>query len=802
MQTNKRWLIVVALAAVILLPQIGIYGPSLTGRAIFLPLDVLRVKGVYLPDTPAHTNIDVSADWVLSDLALQTEQTRHYAASEIRAGRLPLWNPFNYCGVPFLANQSEVFSPFQALYYLWPHPITLVWMHLLKAMVAGIGVFLFLRGSLKLSLPAALWGAAAFPLAGGIVLWQGFAMSAAYAWLPLLLWATDRVLRNPGPRSVGAAAVIGFLLWISGDPGSAMVIHLAAGLYFAWHWCAGWSRATWRSWANWRPALFVATGWAMGFLLAAPLNLPTIEYMLTTQRVAARLAGIAPLPPIGGAAFAQLLFPNVLGSERLTDLFLGPGNIYESAAMGYIGALTILILLPLAWSGGRRHQLWFWTLFAIFAMAFIAGIPVIKELSSIWPLKLIRANRMPFLAAMSFLVIGALAVDSLARRAWQWRPWFWLPLGLTIGAGVWLAWRAVSLPPLWEARLPLEVRDKFQRMYAGYAVVCLVVVVCWLGILFDQARRGWFVAVFLAIAMGELIWSATGATPQADPALYYPRVAALDHLAAAPPGRICGVECLPPNLNLRHRLSDIRGYDAADPVTIVRLLTAANPRWQSRNEYALTQWYIPRPGPIMNMLNLRYLIYRDRPFPNGPPPGTRVTYEGDDYYILENMAALPRPFVPRAVASLSDQSKVLHAIAEPFFDPAAVAYVEGTRRTTTNQISGNAAIVREEPGDITLRYDMSTPGLIVMPDLYYNGWRATVDGRPAPVLRANAALQGIEVPVGQGTVRLIYRPGSFIAGLWIASGVFAALAGWIIIAGWRRRQAGRVEMAGHSLPSP
>jgi hypothetical protein len=97
------------LVAGLLATQFILFGPSLIGRKILLPLDVLARPWMYL--SPAE-----SAKWgppldpILSDPVLEMELDRQFAVSEIRAGRLPLWNPREYCGQPFLAaNQTAVF---------------------------------------------------------------------------------------------------------------------------------------------------------------------------------------------------------------------------------------------------------------------------------------------------------------------------------------------------------------------------------------------------------------------------------------------------------------------------------------------------------------------------------------------------------------------------------------------------------------------------------------------------------------------------------------------------------------------
>jgi len=129
--------------------QFVLYGPSLLGRKILLPLETLAYKRIYLPHTAEWEHVKARHP-AFSDEILGIEFRRLFAASEVRAGRLPLWNPDNYCGAPFMAaNNTAVFSPFTLPSYLFPSPITIAWVQLLKALVAGTGAFVFFRTVLR-----------------------------------------------------------------------------------------------------------------------------------------------------------------------------------------------------------------------------------------------------------------------------------------------------------------------------------------------------------------------------------------------------------------------------------------------------------------------------------------------------------------------------------------------------------------------------------------------------------------------------------------------------------------------------
>ena len=122
----SRWLIVLA---GLILGQVILYGPSLAGRRVLLPLDILAQPDIYLPQTPETRKIEPQVG-SLNDLVYLFEPERRFAVSELRLGRLPMWAPYGYGGAPFLWPK---FSPFLAVECCAASPVVLAWAQLLAA---------------------------------------------------------------------------------------------------------------------------------------------------------------------------------------------------------------------------------------------------------------------------------------------------------------------------------------------------------------------------------------------------------------------------------------------------------------------------------------------------------------------------------------------------------------------------------------------------------------------------------------------------------------------------------------------
>jgi uncharacterized membrane protein YfhO len=79
---------------------------------------------------------------------------------------------------------------------------------------------------------------------------------------------------------------------------------------------------------------------------------------------------------------------------------------------------------------------------------------------------------------------------------------------------------------------------------------------------------------------------------------------------------------------------------------------------------------------------------------------------------------------------------------------------------------------------VRARASLATPGYLVLVDAFDPGWRVSLDGRPAPLLRANVAFRGVSLPAGTHEVEFLYRPWSVEWG--IAFSIASFLVGGVI----------------------
>jgi hypothetical protein len=161
-------------------------------------------------------------------------------------------------------------------------------------------------------------------------------------------------------------------------------------------------------------------------------------------------------------------------------------------------------------------------------------------------------------------------------------------------------------------------------------------------------------------------------------------------------------------------------------------------------------------------------------FENLPALSLGKTPYPDPVHVFEVPDPLPRCYaVSGAVVEKSDE-QALSRLMDPGFDPRTeVVLSSGTPSSPIPGFRASCAIKELVPDRVELEASLSKAGTLVLVDAYDAGWRVSVDGKPAPLLRANVAFRAIPVSEGPHRVQLLYRPASVSLGVCLSLGTLA-----------------------------
>jgi hypothetical protein len=292
---------------------------------------------------------------------------RFFTAEELRAGRLPLWNPYNASGEPWLANpQTGVFYPPSWLFLLLPFATAYMLFLCVHLVVLGCGAYLLFAR--RASAGAALVGATALMFSGPMLSLLDVSNNlATLAWIPLALWCA----LEGRWRSGGAALALAFL---GGEPFFAAV---GALLYAV---------AAPKDWRLVRAAL-------VAFGLSAVQLLPFLQLVQSSDRAAGLDAALILHHSMPWRDWPRIAIPTdslALGQQFLPVIYTG---------------VIVCVLAAL----GIGRKTWPWLVLLALAVFLSTGPELIARL----PLTLFRYPAR--LVALAALAIAALAVAGWDR---------------------------------------------------------------------------------------------------------------------------------------------------------------------------------------------------------------------------------------------------------------------------------------------------------------------------------------------------------------------------------------------------
>jgi hypothetical protein len=172
-----------------------------------------------------------------------------------------------------------------------------------------------------------------------------------------------------------------------------------------------------------------------------------------------------------------------------------------------------------------------------------------------------------------------------------------------------------------------------------------------------------------------------------------------------------------------------------------------------------------RPNPAMlGLLNVRYVSAEF----DLPVEGLHETARFGETRVYENEFARPRAFVVGRVESAPGFAAALSWVKAHAAESRAV--VEGGPPLEGGAVQAEIAWREQAANRLRLYVTLDRPGFLVVSQVWYPAWRATVDGRPERLWRADAVLAGLYLQPGEHTVELAYRPPL----LWVGVGLSVA----------------------------
>ncbi|WP_406853700.1 hypothetical protein ABEG18_14155 [Alsobacter sp. KACC 23698] len=711
-----------------------------------------------------------------------------FLATSLHRGEAPFWNPYVFAGSPQIADpQSLIFSPPHLLLALLdPAPSLRAADALAFGMLAfgALGVVLIFRdrgwrqgGAVTAAIAFAFGASAAWRI-------QHTGQIFSLSYLPVAWWLLDRALAR---RSAGygfSAGLVAGMMVLGRDQVAWLGAWLLVGVV-AWFWAAsGDVRAAVRS--SLAP---LGAGVAGGVLAAGLPLLMTVLLAGDSNRPAIDYEGAAK-GSLHPASLLTAFAANLFGTDGpLVDFWgppspaWGPVDLYLARNMGdvYLGAIPLLALLALGLARGAfaareiRFAVAAFGALLVYALGrYTPGFALLYHLPGS------NLFRRPADATFTLGAVAAVLAGYGVHRllAGTLRP---ATLGrLAAGAGLVAAgFLLCGVVAMAKDRLAAAAGS----LALGVALVAASAAALWAAAQLSPARPLAAAALLAAVLTGDLALSngpneSTALPPEtydvlrpdsrnATVALLKAKLAE----GAAPDRRdrieFAGVDFHWPNASMTHGLDNTLGYN---PIRLDHYsrATGAQDHVALPSQRSFAPLMPSYRSLLADMLGLRFIVTRGDVAEIDPTlaPGDLIEIaRTPDGRIYENPRALPRVLFATQ-ARQADFEALLRTGAWPAdFDPARMVLLE--------RPAAPPGPDADQPGTATLRgyantqvtVSASSPagGYVVLNDSWHPWWYAEVDGKPAPLLRANVIFRAVPVGPGAHEVRFVFRP---LEGAW------------------------------------
>ena len=773
----------------------------------------------------------------ISDQYIGGFPVRDFAAQSLKAGQgIPLWNPYIFGGLPYVAAMhGDIFYPTFLLRALLPTDIAMTWSFMIHMVLAGLFTYVFLRAC-GLGFWSSLIGGAAYMMSGPIASYVSPGHDGKLyvsALLPLLLFLLIRGVRDGRVWAWGGIALVTGLAVLSPHPQLLQYMLLAAGAFGLYLGFGSWNDARLERGVAIRRLAFALGAVAVGFLIGAIQYYPVLEYVDWSPRAGGKGYdhGVSYSFPI--SELFNMYLPQFTG---ILDNYWGDNGIHFHSE--YLGpAMLILATAAIAATGQAaamaRSFKWFWLGVLVVSLLWALGgyTPFYLLIWNIVPgTQFFRApSTMIFVTTFAVAVFTAIGAERLLTTralnmklvyAWGGAAAIIALLGVTgalTNLGVSLVGNAAYSPGM-----PVS-----ERVMANQGALAL-------GSLRSMAFTLIMLGVLWAVAMGKLpgrtaaltilavlvadlwsierkYWRFSGRASQvyaSDPTVDYlkerndsSRVLALVLADGAGRDMMLSGDGL-----MVHEVRQAFGYHGNE-IGRYRRLSCSGRDCDGSNPF----------GPAFNqphirsLLNVRFLLTNLAPSQTvqqftlpqlvGAPvtlvAGPARNASGTMVYLYEFPEANPPAWVASGAMKASDED-ALATILDPRFNAdmqRRVALID--TGSALPAISDPSVVPPPSPISATVRrpqhgrilVDLSAPAqdgnVLIVSENFYPGWEATVDGRAVTPERADYVLIGVPLAAGATQVELAFRSAPYDTGKMItfaaaAIGIALLLAGWFL----------------------
>ena len=631
-------------------------------------------------------------------------------------------------------------------------PFNLAWAAavVLPLLLTGLLMYLFLK-EINLTKTAASFGAVVLPFTGFFVAWMTWGnVTSTAMWLPLVLLSIEKLAKKISPVWFLILTLAVSQVVFGGHLQTALYILLTSVLYLV----VKTIKSQNRSFTKIATAAII-----LGLLISSVQLFPTLEFINHSARSldqgysSGRADWFIP-----NQHLIQLIAPDFFGNPT-TYNYWGVWNYAEF--ISFIGIIPLGLALFAAKIVNPYRN--FFVLLFLISLVLATANPIAKiPYTFNFPLiSSLQPSRIMFLIVFSLVVLSSFGLDYFLRLLPKAKIVF-LPTVIFL---VLISLLVITIvrPDLFPQITGLDPGYIAARNLAVPILSASALVVI-MFLKFSKIPNLFLILAIFLLTLVELFRFAYKFTPFAKLSWIFPQTQTTDFLASQEkPFRIMTTDrrIMHPNISSVYGIESADGYDPlylANYAQYISVLQSQNPNAgvSPFNRIVTPQNFSSK---LTSLANIEYILS----FDTLTLKELELVMTEGQTKVYRNKKSLKRAFFVDEVVKISTPQQEFNSLLDPNFDL--------TKKATSQEFStrvepknSNLAITNYRDQGLSLVTDSDTARPLVVTNIYYPGWQATIDGQKTKIYKANGIFQLIVVPEGSHRIEFNFRPRSFYNG--------------------------------------
>jgi hypothetical protein len=695
----------------------------------------------------------------MPDLITQIYPWKTLTVNEWKNGEIPLWNPYSFSGTVHAGNyQTAVFSPIN-IFYLFLNFLD-AWsiIILLQPLLAGIFCYIFLR-SIDRSKAASLIGSVGWMFCGFLTTWMGYGtLGYAALFLPLILMAIYKEGNHSSWKNGILISGGIFLSFVSGHFQISLYVLLLSFAFILYRMI---------SLKTIKIHCRVFGYWFFGILLVFPQFILTYKAFMESTRSTSIISG-------------EMIPWNYLITFFAPDFFGNPvtrndwfGHYAEWAGFSGV-AVLILAVYSITKNIRGLKRFFLFALLTSILMAYHSPVSQLIFFLKIPVLSTSAASRIIILVSMSLSVLAAFGFDDL-NKDWEKRlknkiPWF---AGGVISF-VSIIW---SLCVVFHVMSPEAVIIAKRNLILPSLYAFIVLFSMVIGFSKNHTIRNIAISALLLVGFIDPFRYVSKWMPFEPREYVYPNSGVTDYLSAnVGNNRVFGN--LGNEVGSTYKIQLIDGYDAMYQGRYGEFINSVTDGKIEPGERSVVQ--VNKNGDftdtVFSLLGVKYIAYRISDgrnpwvYPHWKHSDTQILrFRDSSYEVYENTESYPRVFLASSYRVVPDDQSIIRSMFSGEVNLKDTIILEKKPILEPQIGSGSAQIISYTPNEVVIKTQSDVPKLLFLSDVYDTGWNATIDGKKAPIQRADYDFRAIAVSAGSHEIKLRYLPVGFLFGCIISA---------------------------------